>query len=144
MVRKLAIPAAALIGASAAPAMAADWFRVGETSEAITYVDAETVTRQGGNTVFWTRRIWARPTSTGMVGNRVRYEANCQTRAYAAAYFISYFQDGRNDSWTPERTVHYAAPDTIADNMLRFVCNDGSGAVRISTTPEVDARSRLN
>lgn len=144
MVRSILFMAAAVTVASAAPASAADWFRVGETPEAITYVDAETVTQQGGNTVFWTRRIWARATSTGMVGNRVRYEANCRTRAYVSVYFISYFQDGRNDSWTPERSVQYAAPDTIADNMLRFVCNDGSGAVRISTSPEVDARGRLN
>jgi hypothetical protein len=117
---------------------AAEWYRVGLTDVSVTYVDAGSVVRTDGKITAWINRIWFRPTSEGMRQAKARYEITCSSKSYVARYMIAYQADGDNDSWTPPYKVEYAAPETVMDSTISFVCGDPSLATRV-TDPDADA-----
>jgi len=126
---------------SATPAIASDWYRVGQTDTALTYLDAETISGTGRERTAWIYRLWLRPTNTGIIATRIRMVFNCTDHSCRNLYFISYSDDGTSDSWEAEnRNTEYAAPDTVAESMLRFACGELNFGVRLgNVTPERDA-----
>ena len=119
-----------IVMALAAPAAATDWYVVGVTDDALTFVDRDSIGPAGTEIEYWVYRIWHQPTASGMAQIKVRTRARCRDKSFLNLYMISYEPDGSNNAWTPERSHerHFAAPDSTAHTAISFACGEETTA----------------
>ena len=129
---KKSIGTAALLGAMClavmpiAPAYAANWVYVTEsTNNAVFYYDSDTIRRSGNQVTFWRKDDHSRNTTVKQRETRARYRYDCAMRTHTLLQLTYYFPDGKIETvnWeTYEQEERAVTPDTITEAMLEAVC----------------------
>ena len=121
-----------LFGASiailmAGSASAADWQRVGSTTEIVSYIDKSTIQISGRYVMAWTKWVFLKPQKSGVVEQKSRDAYDCANQKTRLVAAVSYGSSGRvieTFEWSEyESQFKSVAPETIAAAALEEVCS---------------------
>lgn len=106
---KKSIEAAALLGVMSlalvpiAPAFAANWVYLAEsTSNAVYYYDSETIRRSGNQVTVWVKGDHSRDKTVKMRESKARYRYDCAERTSTLLQLVDYYPDGKIETFTWE------------------------------------------
>jgi hypothetical protein len=111
-----------------APTLASDWVRYGVEKGNDTFVDMESIQRQGNFGYLWTKvafrpQTHPDPTKRGRWINEMmaRWAFDCVKATVQLATIIAYFDDGTNATDVPG-SVDPIVPDSNSDHLMKLAC----------------------
>lgn len=120
---------AAVIASSSFPSLAANWWTVAAGGDSIVFVDADSI-RSVRTNVFevWSEWHNKTPDRDGDISNKSLSRIDCERRATTRLAYVYYKPNGSvgasNTIEEFRRKEEFAAPDTLGEAVLLFVCGD--------------------
>lgn len=115
---------------------AATWVEVGGSDSVVVSVDTESLRRNGSQVKSWLKWQWSKPINLPNTYPVKLYQlerqlqiSDCKNRTLAIAQGVRYMDANGNelvDSYTIEEKAWQfseAAPETIGENIIKYVCN---------------------
>lgn len=111
-------------------AVCADWVQVATSQNTAVFVDRLTLLRHGSLIEAWTKYQYEKTNSTdSLFGSIIAYSIghevyDCSARQRATRLLLAYDPGGNVLKSENPPTIHFvdAAPDTLGDAELRYVC----------------------
>ena len=120
------LAAATALVMAATPAFAANWIFIGESAnKSVAYYDIDTIQRSGNQLTVWVKTDFSRNKSVKYRETKIRRIYDCSERTINSLSSITYYPDGKSDSYTWETFEQKAepiAPDTMGEAVLEAVC----------------------
>jgi hypothetical protein len=113
---------AAILAASASPALASDWRLLEANGSSTYYVDAQHITRSGRTVRFW-EEIRHALYKDGKTNRDVSLVlANCDDKSYEESEVL-FYHDGQSLSRGDPVSRRFAPPDSIIFSLIDKVCS---------------------
>jgi hypothetical protein len=114
--------ATAVLAFSASAALASNWMHVGKnTSGSVYEIDRETLTRSGNTVTVWVRVKYGTPGPNGTDSYTARRRVDCGERSFNDLQ-TTYMKAGNVTSTSGEEPKRLAAPDSIAEAVVKVAC----------------------
>ncbi len=120
---KLAVFAAPMALALPAPAVAADWVWVAETTAGHRhFIDVSRIMRISPNIVRWWEKVEYKNHPENWSSDITLVEAECSERKSRNLSINVYYLNGNNESTSQPSNWKYVVPDTVRETKFDFVC----------------------
>jgi hypothetical protein len=107
----------------------AEWTKMSENVDGTTYyVDYERIRKHDGYVYWWILSDYLKPTKYGDLSTKMYKQGDCKLFRYKSLSFSHHIEPmgggtGNKTLNVPDKEWNYPPPDTVAEEILKQVCN---------------------
>lgn len=117
------VASALMLASQPVSTLAANWFQVYSHSEFSSYVDLDSIKRNGDIVRYWIHIDYIK-IENQIIKVRILQETNCENSEYRSLVFVNYYSDGSNKSTNNKNSDwNVIVPDTIGDVEKKRICS---------------------
>ena len=105
----------------------AKWTKVGEIKEGDSfYLEVDRIRNHGGYVYYWTLSNYLKPTKYGDFSTKVYHQGDCSILRFKPLSYSHHkapMGGGAGDVNNPKEDWRYPPPNSVSEDVLKYVCN---------------------